>query len=64
MLQVLNNIVQAETIAYHNEGFDSVLERIRDFHMEIVQLTENNLLIKTLGDLIILTNIYIAWRLI
>lgn len=61
LLQVLENIVKAETLAYHKEGFDSVLERIRDFHMEIVQITDNKLLVKTLGDLIVLTNIYIVF---
>lgn len=54
----LEKFIHLEELAYKNSQFDQVLEHVLDFHVEIANLANNDVLKKNIQELIALTNIY------
>lgn len=60
-VEVLEELLLLEKKAYEDNNLDSILTRVRDFHIQIAQLSGNEILLNSLKELISQTNIYITF---
>ncbi|HWJ02577.1 MAG TPA: GntR family transcriptional regulator [Verrucomicrobiae bacterium] len=60
-VELLEELLLQERRAYGDKNFDTILQRVRDFHIQIAQLSGNEILLNSLEELISLTNIYITF---
>ncbi|MBD8004535.1 GntR family transcriptional regulator [Bacillus norwichensis] len=60
-IQSLEGMIQKEKEAYASKNIGGVLENVYDFHIEIAKISQNDILINQLRELISLTNIYLTF---
>ena len=59
--ETLETILKIEEEAYRNKDVSEVLVQVRNFHLEIAKLCGNELIVRHLEELILLTNLYITF---